>query len=113
MNKEIALYVEPESFGDERSPEEMTLYAVLQGWRSTPDQIDKPADQRLLKEVQKAKEESAPEEPAPVQVPVVASPVAKSASSTTRRPVLIYGLTITDCILLLIAVLLFLNIITR
>ena len=108
MKNELAIYVEPESMGEESSQTEMKLYAELQGYTSTPNQIDKPADPRLVSEVKKAKAENVEQTPAPVAAP--------AETARTSRPVVRvskYGLTITDFILLLIAGLLFLNIVTK
>ena len=94
---------------EERSEFEMRLYAELQGWKSTPEQIDKPADRRLIADVQKAKAEDS--SPAPIQA---AAPSAKCPERPTNSRVINrYGFTITDFILLLIAGLLFLNIVTK
>ena len=56
MKEELTVYVEPESMGEESSQTEMKLFATLQGYTSTPEQIDKPADPKLVKEIQRAKE---------------------------------------------------------
>jgi len=108
MINELSVYVEPEVIGEDNSPIEMQLYAELSGWKSTPEQIDKPADTRLKSAVQKAKVEEG--EPVAAQA---------AAPSSTRSTIQLSnwaaerGFTITDMILLLIAGLLLLNIITR
>lgn len=108
MKNELAVYVEPEVLNEERSEIEMRLYAELQGWTSTPEQIDRPADQRLIADVRKAQAEDG--SPAPIQA---AAPSAKCGGCHAGSRVLKYGFTITDFILLLIAGLLFLNIVTK
>ena len=55
MKNELAVYVEPETLGEEGSPIEMKLYAELAALKSTPEEIDKPADERLMSSVNKAK----------------------------------------------------------
>lgn len=117
MKEELTVYVEPESMGEESSQTEMKLFATLQGYTSTPEQIDKPADPKLVKEIQRAKE-VANEVPAAAPVSTTAAPVsvATTAPSSICQPIVReskYGFTITDFILLLIAGLLFLNIITK
>lgn len=113
MVNELAIYVEPESMGEESSQTEMKLYASLQGYTSTPEQIDKPADPRLVSEVKKAKAEIAEQTPVPVSAPVAQASTAPVIASQPVVRVVKYGLTITDFILLLIAGLLFLNIVTK
>lgn len=109
MKNELSLYVEPETINEENSTLEMQVFAELSGYTQTQEQIDKPADQRLVKEVRKAAVES--ETPvAPVIAPVAAG---RSTQQATCRRTYKYGFTITDFILLIIAVLLFFNIITK
>lgn len=109
MKNELSLYVEPETLNEETSTLEMKLYAELSGLTQSQEQIDKPADKRLVKEVRKAAVES--ETPVvPASAPVAAG---RSTQQTTCRRTFKYGFTITDFILLIIAVLLFFNIITK
>ena len=110
MKNELSLYVEPETLNEETSTLEMKLYAELSGLTQSQEQIDKPADKRLVKEVRKAAVES--------ETPVVqaSAPVASGRSTqqaTTYMRTFKCGFTITDFILLIIAVLLFFNIITE
>ena len=110
MKNELSLYVEPETLNEETSTLEMQVFAELSGYTQSQEQIDKPADKRLVKEVRKAAVES--ETPvAPASAPVAAGRSTHQAA-TCRRPFR-YGFTITDFILLIIAVLLFFNIITK
>lgn len=114
MKNELAVYVEPETLGEEGSPIEMKLYAELAALKSTPEEIDKPADERLMSSVNKAKEEAAPAVQSIPQAQTVAGTSAGTRSSRSSGVVaLTRGFTITDFILLLIAVLLFLNIVTK
>lgn len=112
MKNELAVYVEPETLGEEGSPIEMKLYAELAALKSTPEEIDKPADERLMSSVNKAKEEAAPAVQSIPQAQTVAVTSAGTRSSRSSG-VVARGFTITDFILLLIAVLLFLNIVTK
>ena len=108
MKNELSLYVEPETINEENSTLEMQVFAELSGYTQTQEQIDKPADKRLVKEVRKAAESETPV--APVIAPVAAG---RSTQQATCRRTYKYGFTITDFILLIIAVLLFFNIITK
>lgn len=110
MKDELSLYVEPENVSEETSTLEMQLFAELSGYKQTQEQIDKPADKRLVKDVRKATVEI--ETPVvPVIAPVVASHPTPPATACKRTYK--YGFTFTDFILLIIAVLLFFNIITK
>ena len=97
MKDELAVYVEPATIGAEGSPIEMRLYAELSALKSTPEEIDRPADKKLMSSVNKAKEEAAPAVQPIQQTQTIAAP-----SATVIRSV--RGFTITDFILLLIAV---------
>ena len=110
MKNELSLYVEPETLNEETSTLEMKLYAELSGLTQSQEQIDKPADKRLVKEVRKAAVES--------ETPVVPASAHVAAGRLTQQAAIYrrtfkYGFTITDFILLIIAVLLFFNIITK
>ncbi len=113
MKNELAVYVEPETLGEEGSPIEMKLYAELSALKSTPEEIDKPSDKRLMSSVNKAKEEAASAAQPVQNTQTVAAPSAYTPSVRTGVMAITRGFTITDFILLLIAVLLFFNIITK
>ena len=114
MKEELSVYVEPETLGEDGSSVEMKLYAELSALSSSQEEIDKPADKRLMSSVNKAREEAA-ESVQPVQQAKVPATVPTNTRSSASSGVmaLTYGFTITDFILLLIAGLLFLNIITK
>lgn len=77
MKNELSLYVEPETLNEETSTLEMKLYAELSGLTQSQEQIDKPADKRLVKEVRKAAVES--------ETPVVPASAPVAAGRSTQQ----------------------------
>ena len=100
MQKELALYIDDER-NEGTNTVEMQLYAELQGLKPSVENIDKPSDPSLQENVSKA----AGVENAEV-VPSV-SP-RRNAHHSNRC-----DWTVTDFMLLMIAVLLFLNFVTK